>query len=196
MLFLFLTSTALRAAPPSILVLGDSISAAYGMDEADGWVQKLRQQLKDEQFPHQVINASISGDTTSGGLARLPAAFERHQPHILVIELGGNDGLRGLSLKKMRKNLSTMVQLCADSDCQAVILGMRIPDNYGGVYSKKFHASFAQVAEEHQVPVSPFFLEGVATDLDLMQADGIHPNEAAQQILLQNAWSLLKPLLQ
>jgi len=177
------------------MVVGDSISAAYGIAEEDGWVQLLRERLADNNLPHQVINASISGDTTSGGLARLPKAFDKHQPDILVIELGGNDGLRGLSLKKMRNNLSAMVKLCQVNDCQAVLLGMRIPSNYGQAYAERFQGSFARVAEEFDIPLSPFFLEGVATEEELMQADGIHPEEAAQPILLDTAWTLIEPLL-
>lgn len=195
LVFLLLCAPVSQAQNPTILVLGDSISAAYGMAEEDGWVQLLRERLADQELPQQVINASISGDTSSGGLARLPAAFEKHSPTILVIELGGNDGLRGLSLKKLRNNLSAMVNLCQQNDCQAVLLGMRIPDNYGQAYTERFHASFARVAEQFEIPLSPFFLEGVATDATLMQDDGIHPNEAAQPVLLQTVWPLLEPLL-
>lgn len=177
------------------MVLGDSISAAYGIAESDGWVELLRQRLSDAGKPHKVINASVTGDTTSGGFARLQNAFDKHQPRILVIELGGNDGLRGLSLKKMRNNLSGMVKLCGDSQCKALLLGMRIPSNYGEVYTERFHASFARVAEEQNIPLSPFFLDGVATNPELMQDDGIHPNEAAQPLLLDTAWPLIEPLL-
>ncbi len=178
------------------MVVGDSISAAYGMQEADGWVQLLRERLTAQGHPHQVINASISGDTTSGGQARLAAAFAKHQPSILVLELGGNDGLRGLSLKKMRKNLSAMVKQCTDADCRPLMLGMRIPDNYGKRYTERFYASFQQVADEHGSALVPFFLDKVATDPALMQADQIHPNERAQAVLLDTAWSALEPLLQ
>lgn len=165
------------------------------MAEQDGWVELLRHRLADQSPAFEVINASISGDTTSGGLARLQQAFDKHRPRILVIELGGNDGLRGLSLKKMRKNLSAMVKLCSESHCRAVLLGMRIPSNYGEVYAERFHHSFARVAKEQNIPLSPFFLEGVATELDLMQDDGIHPNKTAQPLLLETAWPLIEPLL-
>ena len=195
LIILLLLAPASRAEKPTILVLGDSISAAYGMAEQDGWVELLRHRLTDENSSFDVINASITGDTTSGGLARLQPVFEKHHPRILVIELGGNDGLRGLSLKKMRKNLSEMVKLCHENQCQAVLLGMRIPSNYGEVYAERFYGSFARVAEEQAIPFSPFFLDGVATDADLMQNDGIHPNEAAQPRLLETAWPLIEPLL-
>ncbi|MGB0865150.1 MAG: arylesterase [Granulosicoccaceae bacterium] len=190
-LLLSLLAPTLKAQTPTILVLGDSISAAYGIAEEDGWVELLRHRLKQSQQNFQVINASVSGDTTSGGLARLAAAFDKHSPRILVIELGGNDGLRGLSLKKMRNNLSAMVKLCLDRGCKPVILGMRIPSNYGEAYTERFHNSFARVAEQHDVPLAPFFLEGVATDDSLMLDDGIHPNEAAQSALLETAWPLI-----
>lgn len=195
LIILMLLAPVSRADKPTILVLGDSISAAYGMAEQDGWVELLRHRLVDNNPSFEVINASISGDTTSGGLARLQQAFDKHRPRILVIELGGNDGLRGLSLKKMRKNLSAMVKLCSESQCRAVLLGMRIPSNYGEVYAERFHHSFARVAEEQNIPLSPFFLKGVATELDLMQNDGIHPNKVAQPLLLETAWSLIEPLL-
>lgn len=195
LIILLLLAPISRAEKPTILVLGDSISAAYGIAEQDGWVELLRNKLVKQNHPHEVINASISGDTTSGGLARLQQAFDKHRPRILVIELGGNDGLRGLSLKKMRKNLSAMVKLCHESQCRAVLLGMRIPSNYGEVYAERFHRSFARVAEEQDIPLSPFFLEGVATEPELMLADGIHPNQAAQPLLLETAWPLIESLL-
>jgi len=184
------------ASTPTVVVLGDSISAAYGIEEEDGWVSILRQRLSERETPYAVVNASVSGDTTSGGLARLRSAFTRLQPDILVIELGGNDGLRGLSLKNLRKNLSAMVTLCADAGCKPVLLGMRIPENYGKAYTQRFHKSFARVAEELTVPLMPFFLEGVALDDSLMQDDGIHPNAEAQQVLFENAWPLIEPLLE
>lgn len=196
LLALTLLASPARAQTPTVLVLGDSISAAFGLAEEDGWVSLLRRRLAERGQPHRVVNASISGDTTSGGLARLPLAFEQHSPSILVIELGGNDGLRGLSLKKMRNNLSAMVKHCHDNGCRAVLLGMRIPSNYGEAYTERFFASFARVAEEQQIPLVPFFLDGVATDPGLMLDDGIHPNAAAQPLLLDTAWPAIEPLLQ
>ncbi len=177
-------------------MVGDSISAAYGIAEAEGWVELLRQRITAAGYPHRVINASITGDTTSGGRARIGAAFSKHQPAILVLELGGNDGLRGLSLKKMRNNLSAMVKHCKDLHCRAALLGMRIPDNYGRHYTERFYRSFETVANQHNAALVPFFLQGVATEPTLMQADQIHPNALAQQKLLDTAWTVIKPLLQ
>ncbi len=179
----------------TILVMGDSLSAGYGIDEREGWVALLGNKLADGDTGFDVINASISGDTTSGGLARLPDALARHRPDIVVIELGGNDGLRGQSLQNIRQNLSTMVQLVQEANGEVLLLGMRIPSNYGARYTQRFLESFAQVAEEHNTALVPFFLEGVATDPSLMQDDGIHPNSAAQPILLDLVWPALEPLL-
>lgn len=179
----------------TVLVMGDSLSAGYGIDERDGWVALLAKRLEDRGAPLDVINASISGDTTSGGLARLPDALTRHRPDIVVLELGGNDALRGQSLKNIRKNLSTMVQLVKASGGEVLLLGMRIPTNYGARYTQRFFESFAQVANEHDTALVPFFLEGVATEPDLMQSDGIHPNTAAQAIMLDHIWPALEPLL-
>ena len=182
-------------AAAGVLVVGDSLSAGYGIDEREGWVALLRDRLAERANPVPVINASISGDTTSGGLTRLPAALDRHRPDIVVIELGGNDGLRGQSLKNIRKNLSSMVQLVKESGAEAFLLGMRIPTNYGARYTQRFFDSFKQVADEEEVPLVPFFLEGVATEPNLMQDDGIHPNAEAQPMMLEHVWPAIEGLL-
>lgn len=184
------------AAANGVLVMGDSLSAGYGIDERDGWVALLRERLATRADPVPVTNASISGDTTSGGLSRLPDALERHRPDIVVIELGGNDGLRGQSLKNIRKNLSSMVQQVKASGAAALLLGMRIPSNYGARYTERFFETFGEVAQSEGAALVPFFLEGVATDSSLMQSDGIHPNADAQPILLDLVWPALEPLLQ
>lgn len=178
-----------------ILVMGDSLSAGYGIDERDGWVALLGKRLAERDDPIPVVNASISGDTTSGGLARLPGALARHEPDIVIIELGGNDGLRGQSLENVGKNLSSMVQLVRASGAQAVILGMRIPSNYGARYTQRFFETFQRVAEQENTPIVPFFLEGIATDPSLMLDDDIHPNAAAQPKMLDLVWPVLEPLL-
>lgn len=179
-----------------ILVYGDSISAGYGLPDKSGWVTLLEQRLQQEKLPFNVVNLSISGETTSGGLTRLPKALRTHFPQILVIELGGNDGLRGTSLKAIEQNLEQMVQLAKAKDVVVVLLGMRIPPNYGRPYTEGFFNVFAKVAERHNLPYMPFFLEGVGDNPALMQNDGIHPNEQAQVKLLNNLWPILLSQLQ
>lgn len=177
---------------PVILVVGDSLSAAYGIDTSDGWVALLQQRLEERSMDFRVVNASISGDTTSGGLARLRKALPEHQPRLVVIALGGNDGLRGLPLKSMNNNISTMIALAGEQGAHTVLLGMRIPSNYGPRYTERFHAIYGELAGEHGLPYVPFFMEGVALNTELMQADGIHPNEAAQPVLLDTAWPAIE----
>jgi acyl-CoA thioesterase-1 len=173
-----------------ILIVGDSISAAFGMDIADGWVALLEQRLEAEGESIPVVNASVSGDTTAGGLARLPRLLERHSPEIVVIELGGNDGLRGMRLTDMQQNLSRMVAQAQVSGAQVLLLGMRLPPNYGQRFTDAFAQVFDDVSTEHEVPLVPFLLEGIAGtgDQSLMQADGVHPTAQAQQRILDNAW--------
>ncbi|MDQ2695704.1 MAG: arylesterase [Pseudomonadota bacterium] len=185
-----------KAAEPVILVLGDSLSAAFGMPLEQGWVSLLQQRLRASGLPHRVVNASISGDTTRGGLARLPDALARHRPDIVILELGGNDGLRGLPLAEMEKNLAAMIGLSRAAGARVVLVEMRIPPNYGPVYSEKFRAVYADLARRHDLPLVPFFLDGVATDAALMQEDGIHPRADAQARLLDNVWPTLEPLLE
>lgn len=177
---------------PVILVVGDSLSAALGMDTADGWVTLLQQRLEQRSMNYRVVNASISGDTTSGGLARLRQALPKHNPRLVVIALGGNDGLRGLPLKSMNANLRSMISLAAKQGARTVLLGMRIPSNYGPRYTERFHAIYGELAGEYKLPFIPFFMQDVALEAELMQADGIHPNEAAQPVLLEAAWPAIE----
>jgi acyl-CoA thioesterase-1 len=179
-----------------ILILGDSISAAYGLDVKQGWVAKLQQRL-DQQYPkqHQVINASVSGETTSGGLARLPKLLTTYKPDIVVIELGGNDALRGQPPISIQQNLTKLIQLSKTSNAKPVLFGMKIPPNYGTAYSQAFSQTYSTVAKAQSTPLLPFFLEGVAGRKALMQDDLIHPTQQAQGQLLDNAWVVIKPLL-
>ncbi|MFK8029292.1 MAG: arylesterase [Gammaproteobacteria bacterium] len=177
---------------PVILVVGDSLSSAYGMDIEQGWVSLLERRLEENSMDYRIVNASISGDTTSGGLSRVKKALPELDPALVVIELGGNDGLRGLPLKSMTKNLQDMINLSAKQGTQPVLLGMRIPSNYGPRYTKEFHAIYADLSEQHAVPLVPFFMEGIALKPELMQSDGIHPNVDAQSVLLNNAWPAIE----
>ncbi len=175
-----------------ILIVGDSLSSALGIEISQGWVALLERRLEDRSMNYRIVNASISGDTTSGGLARMRKALPELQPALVVIELGGNDGLRGLPLKSMTRNLEHMVTLSKEQGAQTVLLGMRIPSNYGPRYTKKFHAIYGELAEEHDVPHIPFFMQDVALQANLMQSDGIHPNAKAQSVLLDNAWPAIE----
>lgn len=179
----------------TLLVVGDSISAAFGLDSRQGWVALLEKRLADEGFEHKVINASISGDTSAGGAARLPALLAEHKPELVIIELGGNDGLRGQAPAQLQQNLASMVEKSQQAGAKVLILGMRLPPNYGARYTTAFAQVFSDVAEQKQVPLVPFFLEGVGGVPGMMQSDGIHPTEGAQPLLLENAWPALKPLL-
>ncbi len=178
-----------------IVVIGDSISAAYGLALDDGWVQLLADELAAQGTPADIVNASISGDTTDGGLQRLPALLERHQPHLLILELGGNDGLRGQSLKQMRKNLTDMVTLAQNQGSRVLILGMRIPSNYGETYTNRFFNSFQSVADDTGAAIVPFLLEPIATSRDYFQPDGVHPTLAAQPLLMQIVLPAVQELL-
>jgi acyl-CoA thioesterase-1 len=185
-----------NADTPAILVFGDSISAGYGLARVEqGWVGMLRAKLKDEGYGYQVVNASVTGETTAGGLARLPRALATHHPRVVILELGGNDGLRALPIDQMRSNLGKMVDLSVDSGAQVLVLGMRIPPNYGPEFTEKFFAVFADVARDKRAPLVPFLLNDIALSPNLMQADGVHPNELGQPKLLENVWPRLRPLL-
>lgn len=179
----------------TVLVVGDSISAAFGLETQQGWVALLQQRLQEQKSDLQVVNASISGDTTAGGLARFPDLLAQHKPEYVIIELGGNDGLRGLSLKHMAVNLTTMVQKAQHSDAQVLLLGMRLPSNYGRRYTEAFYNVYQNIAQQERVALVDFFLEGVGGVDGMMQADGVHPTQAAQAQLLENAWQGLKPIL-
>lgn len=179
----------------TILVVGDSLSAAYRMNERDGWVYLLSQQIRTKELPYEVINASVSGETTAGGLSRLPALLETHSPQIVILQLGGNDGLRGLPVPTIRQNLLDMVRLSQQAGAQVLLAGIQIPPNYGPRYTEPFAAQYGEIAESEQVPWLPFLLEGVAEYRALMQDDGIHPTEEAQAIILDNVWPVLIELL-
>lgn len=197
MLVLLLSSVPLSANGdrPTILVVGDSISAGYGVAVDDGWVGRLRARLEAENYPHRVVNASITGDTTSGGRSRLPDALERHEPALVVIELGGNDGLRGQPLEAMRENLRAMIQDARGAGARVLLLGIRLPPNYGGAYIERFIGVYEQLADTTGVALVPRVLDGVGERRELMQDDGIHPNEDGHKVILDNVWPTLAPLL-
>ncbi len=176
-------------------MIGDSLSSEYGIARDTGWVNILRQRL-DKDYPgYAVVNASISGDTTSGGAARAPAAIDRHKPAILILELGGNDALRGLSLAAAEKNLSGIVTHAQDAGARTLLVGMMIPPNFGRTYADAFKEMFVTVSKAHDTELVPFFFEGLTLDDTYMQADGIHPNANAQQKLFENVWNKLEPML-
>ena len=179
----------------SIVVLGDSISASHGFEVQHGWVALLKQKLKSSHPDYTVYNASFSGDTTAGGLARLPRLLEQYQPTIILLELGANDGLRGMSLKAMQQNLSAMIKKSQKSGAKVLLLSMRIPSNYGKRYTDMFYNSYQKVASKHKITVVPFILEDVALDKSQMQSDGLHPNEKAQPIIVRHIAPYLLPML-
>src|ERR1700692_341271 len=189
-------SASARAETPVILVFGDSISAGYGLAHVErGWVALLQTRLKDQEYGYQVVNASVSGETTAGGLARLPRALSLHQPKIVILELGGNDGLRALPIAQMRANLVRMIDLSTAAGAKVLLLGMRMPPNYGPDFTEQFRLCYSEVARDKKVPLVPFLLNDIALSPNLMQADGFHPNELAQPQLLANVWPTLQPLL-
>jgi acyl-CoA thioesterase-1 len=184
------------SAAPVLLVFGDSLSAGYGLDAGSGWVTLLSDKLKQENSPYTVINASVSGETSAGGLARLPAALARYQPEVVLIELGANDGLRGLPLPPLRENLQKMITLTRTAHASPVLFDMRIPTNYGPVYADRFARIFGEVAQATATPLVPFFLSAIATERDRwFQPDGLHPNAQAQPLLLKAVWPTLAPIL-
>jgi acyl-CoA thioesterase-1 len=180
---------------PVILILGDSLSAGYGIPPDQGWVARLQQRLDGEGYGYAVVNASVSGETTAGALERLPRALKLHQPAIVVIELGGNDGLRGLPVGDLRLNLESIITACHDAGAEVVLTGIRLPPNYGPQYTESFYGVYESIAKQQDIPWVPFFLEGIALRDDLFQDDGIHPDLQAQPLLLDNVWRVLKPLL-
>lgn len=179
-----------------ILVLGDSLSSAFGLSDRQGWVALLQQRLTELGHPHEVINASVSGDTTINALARLEHALGEHDPAIVIVEIGGNDGLRAQPVAVVRQNLRGILQNIREHGAKIVLAGIRLPPNYGPSYVGEFERMYPDLAEEFQAALVPFFMRGVATDADLMQPDGVHPNARAQPILLDNVWPVLEPLLQ
>ncbi|MCG7965117.1 MAG: arylesterase [Candidatus Thiodiazotropha taylori] len=195
LLFLFLSVPAVTLAQTTLLVVGDSLSAGYGVTTEVRWVNLLSQRLNNHCGPFQVINASVSGDTSQGGLSRLPALLSKHEPSVVIIELGGNDGLRGINSRAMHDNLQRMVSRAKQAGAAVLLLGVRLPANYGPEFTNAFHQVYYDVSEAESVPLIPFFLKGVALDMSLMQNDGIHPNDKAQPILEENVWAGLRPLL-
>jgi acyl-CoA thioesterase-1 len=183
-------------AEPVVLVVGDSLSAGYGVAVDSTWVALLQKRLAAQGYGYRVVNASISGDTTGGARARLPRALELHKPAVVILELGGNDGLRGLPLRQVRENFEFLIERSQAAGAKVVLVGMRMPPNYGAAYADGFHALYGELAKRHQTPLLGFFLEGVALDDKLMQADGIHPTAAAQPRLLDNLWPVLSQVLE
>ncbi|MBV6752097.1 arylesterase [Pseudomonas chlororaphis] len=192
---LALMCMAQNAAAGTVLIVGDSISAGFGLDTRVGWVALLEKRLKTEGFADQVVNASISGDTSAGGQARLPALLAEHKPQVVVLELGGNDGLRGQLPAQLKQNLASMIDKSQAAGAKVLLLGMQIPPNYGPRYTQAFAKVYVELAEEKHIALVPFFLEGIGGHPELMQADGIHPAPAGQGMLLDNVWPRLKPLL-
>jgi acyl-CoA thioesterase-1 len=176
-----------------ILVMGDSLSAEYGLARGTGWVKLLEDQLQKESSTWTVFNASISGETTSGGLMRLPSLLEQKKPGIVFLELGANDALRGLSISQTENNLRRMIQLSKKSGAKVLVFGIQIPPNYGQDYTNQFKAIFSKLAKQEGVELLPFFMQGVTSDKELFQADNIHPNEKAQSILFKNVWVAMTP---
>lgn len=194
-LSLWLIAPLCAADTPRLLVLGDSLSAAYGIEVQQGWVSLLEQRVA-AKYPHKVINASVSGETTGGGLARLPALLEQHKPELVIVELGGNDGLRGYPLNVMQQQLVDIIKKSRAAGATVVLVGMQIPPNYGPRYTNRFRDIYKELAEKFELPLVEFLLDGVATDTALMQRDGIHPTAAAQEKILDNVWPVLQPLLE
>lgn len=189
-------ATGVGAKPaPTILVMGDSLSAAYGIETAQGWVALLQQRLPARGYDYRVVNASVSGDTTAQSLTRLPLELAQHHPAIVILELGANDGLRGLSVTAMRENLVQMVALSEKAGAKVLLVGIYLPPNYGPEYTQKFAAVYPQLAREYRLPLVPFLLAGLAEHRDLMQADGLHPIATAEPRVLDNVWVKLEPLL-
>ena len=184
-----------NAGQPVILVFGDSLSAGHGVSVDATWVALLKKKLATQGYGYSVVNASVSGETTGGALARLPRALQLHRPAIVIFELGGNDGLRGLPLRQVRENFEAMLTQAASAGARPMLIGMRMPANYGPAYEDQFHALYGELAQKFSAPLVGFFLDGVALDPGLMQSDGIHPNTQAQPILLNNIWPTLSPML-
>lgn len=182
-------------ASSTILVLGDSLSAGYGVPRDQAWVTLLQNRLTQERYTARVVNASISGETTAGGKYRLPALLAQHKPAIVIVELGGNDGLRGLPLTATRSNLDAIIRASKQSRAQVLLLGMRLPPNYGPDYTEPFMRAYEELAKKHRIPRVPFFLAPIAGKRDYFQADGIHPTAPAQPLLLDTVWPVLKPML-
>lgn len=185
----------LTHAAATILVFGDSVSAGYGLPLGAGWVDLLQQRLASGKYDYKVINASLTGETTTGGRNRIGAALTQHKPEIVILELGANDGLRGAKIDTIRANLSAMIAACRIRGAKVLLIGMQLPPNYGTAYAEKFHAMFGAVAKPQRVPLVPFLFEGFAADRSMFQSDGIHPIADAQPRMLDTVWKQLQPLL-
>ena len=192
---LTLTGNAEADSEYTLMVYGDSLSAAYGIEESAGWVELLSQKLAVENFPYDVINGSVSGETTTGGLSRMPAMLDTYQPDLLILELGGNDGLRGIPLLNIRENLVAMVTLAQKSGAEVILAGIQIPPNYGSRYTDPFYSQFAEIAGELNLALVPFLIDGIPQQPQLMQNDGIHPKAEAQGMILDNVWPILETKL-
>jgi acyl-CoA thioesterase-1 len=186
---------AARGAEQTIVVVGDSLSSGYGIAAEQSWVSMLEDRLQAEGYGYTIVNASIAGDTSAGGLSRLPRLLEKHDPSLVVIELGGNDGLRGQPVAVLRANLAKMIELSKQSGADVVLAGIQIPPNYGTTYTQALAAVYPELAEQYGAPLIDFILEDVALNRELMQPDGIHPNAAGQKVVFGNVWRVLGPLL-
>jgi acyl-CoA thioesterase-1 len=178
-----------------ILIVGDSLSAAYGIPVEQGWVSLLQERLDSRDYPYRIINASISGDTTANARARLPQALASHEPAVVLLELGGNDGLRGLSLTEMKSNLGAMISSVQETGALLLLVGVQLPPNYGPRYTERFQAVYRELAAEHELALLPSLVDGIGTEQNLMQSDGIHPNASAQPLIRDRVWKVLVPLL-
>jgi acyl-CoA thioesterase I len=190
------TASATKITPESILVLGDSLSAAYGIDTDKGWVELLRQQLSSEGYDYNVINASVSGDTTRTGLGRIDAALQSHKPSIVIIALGGNDGLRGLAFSEIESSLAGIIEHCVNNNAKVLLAGVRLPPNYGAAYNKQFAELYDRLSGRYAIPLVPRLMDQVAEHRDLLQDDGIHPKAEAQAQIMRNVWAALMPMLE
>ncbi|EPJ43700.1 MAG: lysophospholipase L1 and related esterase [Osedax symbiont Rs1] len=196
LLVVLLVFSTQSAAAKTLLVLGDSLSAAYNMQPQQGWVALMAERIALQHPAVKVVNASISGETTSGGLTRLPELLDRHQPDYIVLELAANDGLRGMPLQIIKKNLKQLIGLSKQVPAQVLILGVRLPTNYGPRYTEQFFRLFAELAQQQSISIVPFFMQGIALQSALMQADGLHPNARAQPFILENVWPAVNEMLE
>ena len=194
-LFSLLLVPAALASGGTILVLGDSLSAAYGLPRQSGWVTLLEERLGERKFNYRVVNASISGETSAGGASRIEALLRQHRPTVLILALGGNDGLRGLPAAQLQSNLETMIRAARQHNARVLLAGMRMPPNFGPAYTRQFTAVYADLARRHRTAFVPFLLEGFADRPEYFLADGIHPNAAAQPLILERVWAALAPML-
>ncbi len=194
-IFFFAVVFSGAAQAATILVWGDSLSAGYGLKSQEAWPTLLQTRLEREGFRHTVVNASVSGETSAGGRSRLPAALDRHKPDLLILELGANDGLRGLKPSLMAENLSAMIRTARDKGARVLLVGMQMPPNYGAAYNQRFQQTFVDVAREHNVPLVPFLLDGFAQRSEMFQNDGIHPTAEAQKLIVDTVWKQLVAML-